>query len=749
MRPRIHWMLVLLAALLFACPGPNTPSPPAPPSPPSPPAPPSPPSPTSPSSFDLIDQALSTGQIDEETALTYKVFATFGDARLPAAYRGATSPLTHSSALEEAAARFDSLSDATQQTLAPFFTPPAYQGSWANPTPTGGLRGQANLRCTASLDADWTFAERSSGHVRVWYDKTKTSLVYAGAALDALENDIWPKLIGTLGLEKPLPDNDFICDGGNDRLDVYLVDMSVRGTNAINLGETQDGSYVKEACKHSSVYIMASDSASVSDLEAILAHEFTHAIQWAYESAACHAAYGWFNDATANWAIEYVYHAKNFEHSPYATWFFETPEKSLDDRTRKDGKIGRDYGAYVFFQFLEQTLTAATIKSVFDATKTKATSLEAVDSSIPGGLDKQWPEFAKTLWNQAPIDAKPASFKSWDGLTETPALAKELPNKTSMDLNGKPEDKTEFETQVLNVSAKYYHFSFSDPATRSVLFHNTFFENRQRGEKVHVQALWKPEGGQPWVEEDWTDDEWVGFCRDLKNQRLEELVVIVSSAEWRYNTYPVTAATVPSLKRNNLGCYKFKGTTTLIEKHSSWSGLGRHAESNFVFEIDPSATAVNAKHPQIPNSLRVGLAIVMQLTGTDYTFEESYSTTGCSFSLGAVSFPLSRTPPRGFMFTNPFPELPITEPTLQKWFAQPSRAYTGAVSDLQMVTVSVSGTGCSPTAMDVTGGLLLTNDAKNGVVLNPPVAKPDGTLKGNFKTSDASFDWTLSPQSEP
>jgi hypothetical protein len=197
---------------------------------------------------------------------------------------------------------------------------------------------------------------------------------------------------------------------------------------------------------------------------------------------------------------------------------------------------------------------------------------------------------------------------------------------------------------------------------------------------------------------------------------------------------------------SSVGCWKYQGTVTMLEHHSSWSGLGRKAVSNFNFELDPFATALDAKHPQIPDSLRAGLSLVMPLSGTDYTFEEQYST-GCSFSFGPASFPLSRI--NGFMFTNAFPELVSSDAELQKWIAQPRRAYTSAVGDNQFVTVNVSGPGCSPTAIDVVGGLLLTNDAKNGVLLNPPVAGPNGVLSGTFKTSDASFDWTLTPKSQP
>ena len=83
-----------------------------------------------PSSFTLIDRALTRRDIGEETALIYRVFATFGDERLPQRYRGDDSGLIDSDAVSEATQRFANLSPAARSTLVPFLVPPVYAGSW-------------------------------------------------------------------------------------------------------------------------------------------------------------------------------------------------------------------------------------------------------------------------------------------------------------------------------------------------------------------------------------------------------------------------------------------------------------------------------------------------------------------------------------------------------------------------------------------------------------------------------------------
>jgi hypothetical protein len=736
MRLRIHWMLMLLVALLFACQTSKPPPTPTPPTP-QPPVSPTPPS-SGPTSFDLIDDALSAGTLDAETALTYRVFATFNDARLPAQYRGNASLQTEGQDLRDVLEALPTLSAATQAKLEPFLIPPIYKSSWLS-TPASIRSASLSIRCRDELRDDWYSEARTGGRFRVWYTAGQTDVAYAKTALDALEDEIYPKLIG-LGLNPPASDASHDCNGGDEKLDVYLVpNFGVHGVdNAIGLAEPRCGSGTGV-----SSYLLAKNGMDTETLKIVLAHEFMHAIQFEYSTIRCSGEYRWMMEATADWAGDFVYPKNNFEQVQHAPFFLDSPEKALNDPNAKTQKNLRKYGAYLFFQFLTNTLGNDRIKAIFEGS-TNTTSLEAVNNNIAGGFKDQWWKFSKTLWNQAPIDAKPGSFKQWDGLTQKPDQ-----RDLDGDLKGAPEATETLEGEALSVSSRYYHFSFSDSNTRSLLFYNGFFDQVKAGKAIKVTALWKDAAGTWQEEDDWSDYKYVGLCRDLKNQRASELVIIVSNGE-KTSGGKVTATKAPYLKRNNMGCYKFECQVNLLEKHSSWNGLGRKAVSNMAFELDPRALALDAKNPQIPDSLRLGLTFVFPLSGTDYTFEESYST-GCSFSFGPATFPLSVVPGKtaGFVLTNPFPELESNDPEIQKLINLPSRAYSAAALDNQMISVTVSGQGCHSPAQDVVGGLLLTNDAKNGVLLNPPLVKPNGTMQGNFKTSDASFDWTFTPQSEP
>jgi hypothetical protein len=759
MRSRFGFVLVLLTALLVACPAPTPPGPPAPPPPPpGPPAPPSPPSPPSPppppagpSSETLIDQAVANGEIDTETALVYKVFAAFRDVRLPGKFQGDDSGVLETDALWNLNEQFDTLSSANQTATASYLLRPSNTGSWMNPTSGNpGLKPQSRPTCRGE-SSGWTIVNPSSAKVNVWYrfglagQKEKAQVVS-----NAIENEIWPNLIGSLGFKEPLDDTSiFGCYGGDKRLDVYLVsNVGFRGL------AQPEGLNAQQA----PVYIMLNtDSLSTNDaLKAGVTHEFMHAIQFSYRMAANQNSYGWLRDASANWAIDQVYGKTIQLEQEYADCFTSTPELSLDDRSKghcktQPGNVNRDYGAYLFFQFIARTAGAATVKKALENTVSETTSLGAVDTAISGGFKDQWWKFAKTLWNQDPIDTKPDSFKQWDALSEKPDF-----KNLNGDLSGAPEAKENLETELNNLSMRFYRFKFADANTRSLLFYNGFFDQIKAGKAVKIIALWKDVSGA-WQEEDpsnaaqdWSQHKYVGLCRDIKNQRASELVIIIANGE-KDPGGKVTAGKDVYVKRNNMGCYRFEGTVNYTEKHSSWSGLGRKAIVNMAFELMPGMTALDAKHPLIPDSLRLGLTLVMALGGTDYNFQISYSSGSCSRSFGPASFPLVRVPGTtdGVMQTNAFKELEANDPDVQKLIDLPSRAYVATALDNRLVSVTVSGRGCSSPQPDVVGGLLLTNAASNGQYINPPVVKPDGTMQGNFKTSDANFDWTFSPRSEP
>ena len=746
---RSRWTCGLLVLMVMGCNSGGGPNPQPEPQPQPQPQP--APGPTGPSSTTLIDAALARGEIDEETAFTYEIFAAFADSRLPAAYHGDDRGVFETDAVTRLPSRFDTLSPAAQATLGPFLLRPSAIGSWLDLRSGSASHGEvpsADARvATASSgrptcrgeSSGWTTINGSSARVNVWYrfatsgQKEKAAVVSA-----AIESDILPALVDRFMFRAPLDDsNPSGCFGGSGKLDVYLVSgMSDRGrTTPEGLDPTNAPVFVE----------LNTDALTTDDqLRAGAAHEMMHVIQWALKTKSPQVSYGWMRDALANWAIDYIYPKPQVEQD-YADCFTRSPELSLDDRSKGHcthvSGAARDYGAYLFFQFIAHTQGPAVVIAALGATTTAATSFEAVDGAIPGGFKNQWPLFAKALWNKPPIDTEADSFKQWDGLTDVPQTS-----ELTGDLSGSPEESETLDSEQPSLSIRYYHFTFGDPNARSVLFYNGYFDQVKAGKAVTILAMWKDPAGQ-WVrEDDWSSYQYVGLCRDLKAQRASELTIIVANAE-RDPGGKVTATKAPYLKRNNIGCYRYEGTATGNFKPASWSGQGKTTVASLAFQIPPGADAIGAKQPSIPDSLRLGLTSVMPVVGTSVTLTESYGSGTCSFSFGPATFPIGAGSQiaGGVAQINPFPELRSTDPSLQAFLSDPARAYLAAVVDNQPVTVSVSGQACGTSQMDVVGVLLGTS-----TVSSPQRVQPDGTMQGTYApTSSTVFVWTFTPKSEP
>ncbi|KNZ33565.1 MAG: hypothetical protein AD742_05175 [Methylibium sp. NZG] len=205
-------------------------------------------------SADRIDAAHAQGDINAEQALTYKVFGLFGDARLPARYQGAAGDESDSDVLEEASAAFATLSAGTQQVIAPFLQRPATLGSWSSAAlvQAGGAaratanRAQAGVGGCGGQAARWATVPAGSAQVKVWYDSSVAGdHAAAQGVADAIDTQVWPGLMSGLGTQ-PAPDDrsELGCDGGDARLDVYLVHGLVARSVAVPAAGGADPSSV-------------------------------------------------------------------------------------------------------------------------------------------------------------------------------------------------------------------------------------------------------------------------------------------------------------------------------------------------------------------------------------------------------------------------------------------------------------------------------------------------------------------------
>ena len=162
----------------------------------------------------MIDGAVVKGEISGETALLYKVYAFFGDPRLPAAYVG-THPNEgdHSIALD-IADQWSTLSPATQQLLATYLAPPIYAGSWF-------AGGSASGKRAERPSDDWT--QIQTARATVWYRPADANGATAAGNLAAEIENIWTTEKGLMGKD-PISDGNVTANhGGDGKLDIYVL----------------------------------------------------------------------------------------------------------------------------------------------------------------------------------------------------------------------------------------------------------------------------------------------------------------------------------------------------------------------------------------------------------------------------------------------------------------------------------------------------------------------------------------------
>jgi len=445
------------------------------------------------------------------------------------------------------AVQWDSLLPATKEVLAPFLAPPAYQGSWAQPHVASLARQQPNasLDCTArdappALDGNWAFIE--TPHTKIWYrtvdvpDATAFESELAAQEVATVIEPIRTDITTLFGTEAP-GDSLETCNGGDDRLDIYV--MPVVGLLGVTVPFPPGGTLTPSFM----VVDAATTAESPEKARAIIAHEYLHTLHMGvYDYHEDYLSYRWLEEASANWVIDYIYPDDNFEHAYADSYIGDKyqPAESIESSDTENG-----YQDYVFLQYLARKFGNKTIADIWSGVQTKS-SIDAIDTAIPGGWKERWPDFALWAWNRSPV----RFFQELDGLdARLPITGLGWPlgapygkanGRLDVSLQGKGAREFELakpsgtsQPWVRPRSMRYAYFTFPDDAVRSVeLQHFSFREifgpvanPNDDPEFGKVQAWIKLADGTVTVE-DWTMKEEVEFCREDPAENVVELMLL-------------------------------------------------------------------------------------------------------------------------------------------------------------------------------------------------------------------------------
>ena len=575
------------------------------------------------SSSDLIEAARQSGGLSSEQALTYEVFAAFRDSRLPVLYRGIPDQRIENPVLMIAAERYPSLSPATQAILAPFFIDPGYEGSWyaarfgsagasAAVHPAAGTTGArlTSAECLARLDFDG-WKTKSTAHFRVHYQyhslfgPQAVQLTAATADIVVAEiESIWLKETTTFG-RLPLSDatqSDNGCDGA---VDIWVYDFANWDLNHIPLGirdvSAKTVPYLGGACKTASrIHLQGIPDAR--KIRNQLAHEFFHVLELgSYTRAQCLGEYFWLGEATANWAMDLAYPDDEYEHSYAADYAYYERLVPIDE-FGAGGKNCQGYCDYPFLLYLARKYDDALIRAIWDASES-GNSVEAIVQALvsKGGIKSVWPEFALAMWNDFGADYQ-RDFHRWDDLEW--GMKKAFDTKDAGGRYGEPSEKIDLrgtqrktfeglrsapttaagrELPRLSIHADYY--KFTDPAVASVLYLNPMalanFPDLKIQALIKQAGVWKPA-------EDWTREGYKGYCRDLRAERIEELVLIYSNSDGRRPSAPIQLFSGPRVSVSNVGCAEWSGTASVeTAVPGQFGGQSTANVSNFVLKREP------------------------------------------------------------------------------------------------------------------------------------------------------------------
>ncbi len=194
-------------------------------------------------------------------------------------------------------------------------------------------------------------------HLCLWWEPTGP---HAPADLDTDDNGvpdfvdtarseldlIWDRVVTRGGYRAPLPDE----DGVDERLDVYLADIGGGGLYGFCAPEQLvQGLSASGYCVLDNDYAAAQfPSLTVEDnLRVTAAHEFFHAVQFAYDSAED----PWLMEGTAAWIEDEIYDQINDNQQFISGGTLTNPRVSLD---ASGGKRADFYHPWTWWRFLSE-----------------------------------------------------------------------------------------------------------------------------------------------------------------------------------------------------------------------------------------------------------------------------------------------------------------------------------------------------------------------------------------------------------
>lgn len=571
-----------------------------------------------PSSQELIAAALAAGEIDLGTSLLYRSQAQVGDFALPEKYRGSgpDEDLGLSLAIRAATPQ---LSPGAVTALRPYVVRPAAADSIyalvsarkAPPAqlaaPSGGGPAIAPEDCAGGNP--WRSKRSALIPVRAWIECSGSDAIEV-QAMDrtlALLEKLWGPMTDVFS--KPLNDAGGPDEGGDDAIDVYLVQGAIkRGETDLdiytlmNLGVAAVAGIAPAAIRKNSsgrgvasgYFVMPRIGMQGEEMRSTLTHELAHILQFGHNIEFAGNAEGnlyWFFDATATWASVHFDRVLEWPARVRATTHKRRFSRYLKGGVALNASLPvvNTYAAYIWALFVEQEEDPALIGGMWNSLDA-ATDFTDGDNRLNGRFSfaDNFQTFALRNLNDEFLPGDPLPFDSRYAKLD----GKEFPDKTmtpdkiavTLSASG---DKYDELLVMPPLSTTYVKLDVSGNNITKV---ELSFDNLSPLSQLDIDALLKPDA--KWLPEPvkFTGENKVVFCFDkglstatLRGKFKEMELVISNHAHFQGARVEGRLKIVAS----NSACGVWRGTTRSMMTVSNLAGTSTETiDTTAVLEPD-------------------------------------------------------------------------------------------------------------------------------------------------------------------
>ena len=228
---------------------------------------------------------------------------------------------------------------------------------------------------TRTADAP-SLADRNRNRVPDWVDTTRATF-----------RTVWRAEVGRYGYARPLRDTRGAQGRHRGKLDVYVADLGAFGI----YGYCTSDDPRRSVSRSISAYCAVDDDFSsrqfrgttgVRALRVTAAHEFFHAVQFAYDA---HED-PWLMEGSATWIEDEVYpsiddNVQYLRTSPLARDDFYFPLDHHDPDHSHDA-AGLTYGAWIWWRFLSERFGRGVVRDVWSRARGSAYAIQATEAAL-------------------------------------------------------------------------------------------------------------------------------------------------------------------------------------------------------------------------------------------------------------------------------------------------------------------------------------------------------------------------------